>query len=332
MIKFDTIVSHDGIFHLDDGLCVAFAEIAYPGINLVRTSNVTDDMKSDNRVLVCDVGREYDENRHLYDHHNDCPNISGTDIKQSAIGLFTTSNDICFEVSPSVEKLLTTVQAVDNGVQLDDPDYFGNIMSYLADFMNPAWDSNVKSDDAFREFVDFLKDNFAKPVYDKGVLTKDCKDNIQLMYHDKYAEFKDAKERAEELVKDRLSKMIKGVVTLPVCCPWKDILVPSDAKFVVYPSQRGGYNLQCVPPEVDSFDKKIELPWNNCSEAEGMIFVAPSKFIAGFSTEDQAITAGMNLVKQYEDKTKSLPVKPKVVIREDVVLRENPSSGVEYHV
>ena len=44
-----------------------------------------------------------------------------------------------------------------------------------------------------------------------------------------------------------LEKMKNQTVILPVGIPWKSVLVPSEALFVVYPSARGGYNAQAIP-------------------------------------------------------------------------------------
>ena len=54
--------------------------------------------------------------------------------------------------------------------------------------------------------------------------------------------------RAEAEVRGALAKAKGGIVELKRFAPWKQYLIPSRAKFVVYPSQRGGYCAQGVPP------------------------------------------------------------------------------------
>ena len=46
--------------------------------------------------------------------------------------------------------------------------------------------------------------------------------------------------RAEEEVRAALAKCRHGVVRMRRFAPWKQYLIPSKAKFVVFPSQRGG--------------------------------------------------------------------------------------------
>ena len=47
--------------------------------------------------------------------------------------------------------------------------------------------------------------------------------------------------RAEAEVRGALVRSKGGIVELKRFAPWKQYLIPSRAKFVVYPSQRGGY-------------------------------------------------------------------------------------------
>ena len=52
--------------------------------------------------------------------------------------------------------------------------------------------------------------------------------------------------RADDLVQKAYQNMRDGIVVLPCYAPWKNALYRSDAQFVVYPSQRGGWAAQCV--------------------------------------------------------------------------------------
>ena len=47
-------------------------------------------------------------------------------------------------------------------------------------------------------------------------------------------------------------------MVLPCYLPWKNGLYKTDALFVVYPSQRGGWSAQCV---TDHKTKKPKLPF-----------------------------------------------------------------------
>ena len=52
--------------------------------------------------------------------------------------------------------------------------------------------------------------------------------------------------RADETVQNAYKNSRDGIVVLPDYMPWKNGLYKTDALFVVYPSQRGGYSAQCV--------------------------------------------------------------------------------------
>lgn len=60
------LITHDGNFHADDVLATVIITCVYPGIEVVRTRDLSG--VTDNDILV-DVGHEYDEERNRFDHH-----------------------------------------------------------------------------------------------------------------------------------------------------------------------------------------------------------------------------------------------------------------------
>ena len=62
----------------------------------------------------------------------------------------------------------------------------------------------------------------------------------------------------------------KRMVYLPKFAPWRNVLVPSEAMFALYPSQRGGYNAQVVTKGLDTNEAKCPFPaeWAGKSEEE----------------------------------------------------------------
>ena len=90
-----------------------------------------------------------------------------------------------------------------------------------------------------------------------------------------------------------------GIVVLPAYMPWKNGLYKTDALFVVYPSQRGGYSAQCVN---DHRTKRSKLPfppaWAGRPEEElrrvsglGLRFCHPSRFLITADDKATAIEA-----------------------------------------
>ena len=79
---------------------------------------------------------------------------------------------------------------------------------------------------------------------------------------------------------------------MPVFAPWQSILVNRETIFVIFPSLRGGYNLQVVPITEESFEMKQPFPESWLQENPiGCTFVHPNRFLAVFSTEETAIQA-----------------------------------------
>lgn len=282
------LIIHGGVFHADDALCVALAKYEYPDVEIVRTFKIAEEDINDPDVVICDIGGFYDPEKGLLDHHNFCPLIAGTEVKMSAIGMLI--NYMGIEVSDSWNSILTTIQGLDNGMMVENISEFGQKVSRLVRFWNPTWDSEKSSDEAFNEVVQFLTDNFVKPMMEESDPEAVAVDNKlnELSSLSEAAEL-----RAEQIVKSALQKMEDKIVVLPIYAPWQKVLVDSEAIFVVFPSVRGGYNLQCVPPVLNSFQKKVELPDWNCSEEkpEGLTFEHAGRFIAAFQTEQQAINA-----------------------------------------
>ena len=88
---------------------------------------------------------------------------------------------------------------------------------------NPVWDSGEDSDACFWRAVPF-----AKQVLENEIAAAN------------------AVNRADETVQNAYKNSRDGIVVLPDYMPWKNGLYKTDALFVVYPSQRGGYSAQCV--------------------------------------------------------------------------------------
>lgn len=111
------------------------------------------------------------------------------------------------------------------------------------------------------------------------------------------------KERAHNIIADAIGKSENGIVVLTRFAPWQDQVCETDAKFTVFPSPRGGYNLQCVPPTPDSKDKRIPLPEKWLSERpEHCGFVHTGLHLAQFDTKEHAVEAAHKLVEHNIEK------------------------------
>ena len=71
-------------------------------------------------------------------------------------------------------------------------------------------------------------------------------------------------------VKECFSKSKDKIVVLPKFIPWKQVLVDTNAEFVVFPSDRGGYNAQVVPKSRKDKEPRVNFPeeWAGKSKEE----------------------------------------------------------------
>ena len=118
--------------------------------------------------------------------------------------------------------------------------------------------------------------------------------------------------RASGSVRKAYSNMKDHVVILPFYCPWKQILAGTDAWFVVYPSQRGGFGAQTVPARRGEGGSPYDFPaaWAGKSAAELMAltglatirFCHNNRFLTTTETQEDAIAACRLAIEAREAK------------------------------
>ena len=112
--------------------------------------------------------------------------------------------------------------------------------------------------------------------------------------------------RADEKVQQSYKNSRDGIVILPCYLPWKNGLYKTDALFVIYPSQRGGWSAQCV---TDHKTKKPKLPFPQSwagqpqeiieqkSGIEGISFCHASRFLITAKDKETALAACRQVLK-----------------------------------
>ena len=228
----DTVLTHGGKFHADDVFSAALLRILKPGVLVRRVFEVPEDFDG----LVFDIGRG------TYDHHQQGAEIRPNGVPYAAFGLLWRDlgkelllrgcrpEDAAAEAERFDEHFIQPLDA-------DDNTGCGNQLAGVIGAFNPAWDSDLAPDDCFEQAVGF------------AVIILRKKIDAIFSAH-----------RAETLVKSALAEARGRIVVLPRFAPWKAVLVPSDAEFVVYPSQRGGFNAQTVPQDMDGETAKCDFP------------------------------------------------------------------------
>lgn len=217
--------THAGRFHADDVFSAALLRLLRPDIRIYRGFAVPKNFSG----IVFDIGDG------PFDHHAKGSPRRENGVPYAAFGLLWQAYGRHFlneeEAQRFDEKF---VQPLD----LDDNTGSGNMLAGLIGSFNPVWDETADPDEAFFEAVAVAE---------------------KLLFH----RFKNlaAIDRGKKAVQTHLAKMQDNLVILPEYMPWKPVLVPSAAEFVLFPSPRGGYSLQCVPRDFNGkTGNKVPLP------------------------------------------------------------------------
>ena len=266
-------ITHGGVFHADEVMATAILSAIEP-VALNRTFRVPEDTKA----FVYDIGGG------AYDHHQRGGNGTRENgVPYSSAGLvwrdFGRQLVSCDEAWAFVDQeLIAGIDALDNGVypSVEYPIVAASFSSLISAF-NPNWDEKKSPDEAFLEAVTFAQ----------GVLSRAI-------------ETAESKARAKSLVDEAVAASEGQIIVLPRFAPWQEYVLTSDdpkavdALYVVFPSNRGGYNVQAIPDAVDSFGNRKPLPeaWRglrdgDLQEVSGVAdatFTHPAGFIGGANT------------------------------------------------
>ena len=206
-----TAWTHGGKFHADDVFSAALLTILHPDIEIRRGFAVPEEFDG----LVFDIGGG------AFDHHQADAPVRDNGVPYAAFGLLWKAfGDRLLEPEEAARFDERFVQPLD----LDDNTGCGHPLAAVIRSFNPPWDGTDDPDACFSEAVEVAR----------AILEKRLEEIRGLR-------------RAREVVEPALAAMQDGIVVLPRYAPWKKVLIPSPAEFVVYPSQRGGYNAQVVP-------------------------------------------------------------------------------------
>lgn len=283
-------ITHSGTFHADEVFATALLSLLLDNITVLRVNEIEKN-KVKNDTIVYDVGLG------KLDHHQVGGNGKRDNgVSYAACGLVwrkygnnilekigVKNKDINYLFTQIDKNLIQFIDANDNGITPTiKTDYkFVNLASIIASF-NPNWDERV---DANARFIDAI--NLAKVV-------------IQNEFEGEMSKL-----RAKDEVEKAIENSQNGIMILNEFMPWKEFIIESNlpkAKeilFVVFPSNRGGYNVYAVPKEKGSFENRKNLPkeWSGLrdeklQEVTGVKtakFCHIACFICTATTKDDAI-------------------------------------------
>lgn len=280
-----TAITHGGVFHADEVFATVILSKVFGSVTVLRTFKVPEDI--DSSVIVYDIGAG------KYDHHQRGGNGTRENgVPYAAAGLVwrefgasvvanTSNPDLVWELMD--RDLIQGVDAIDNGVmpKADYPTHPMTVSEIISGF-NPTWDSSQDSDEAFLKAVEFA-----------GIIFDNALANAV------------SKAKAQSLVEEAIAKSEGHIMVLDQFAPWQEFIFSSthskaeEVQFVIFPSNRGGYNWQCVPDAVDSFGQRKPVPvaWKGLRGADLQVvtgietasFCHPAGFIGGADTLEDAI-------------------------------------------
>ena len=225
--------THGGIFHADDVFATALLLILNPEIEIIRGFQVPEDFDG----IVYDIG--FGE----FDHHQQNRKVRENGIPYAAFGLLWEAFGTEVLEKEDAEKFdREFIQPLDYS---DNTGEANSLALIIADFL-PTWKEKEKSmDKSFQKAVDM-----AKQILEKRFL--------QIL----------TEREADRLVLEEMEKADGKILILKQALPWKKMVVGSKIIYVIYPSLRGGFNIQAVPDEAGILIKAFPKSWRGKSKAE----------------------------------------------------------------
>lgn len=269
----DYAMTHGGKFHADDVFSAALLKMIYPDIRIIRTFEVPADFEG----IVFDIGFG------KFDHHQKDAEVRPNGVPYASFGLLWRefgAKIIAEGCSPeqAAKEAYRFDERFIQPLDEDDNTGCGSQMAGTIGAFNPSWDSDESADECFAEAVDFA-----------GIILKKRIDSILSI------------NRAKALVDAALLTARDNIVILPKFAPWKMTLLQSDAEFVLYPSQRGGYNVQAIPIDSETKELRCAFPqeWAGMSASdlplisgiETLTFCHKSRFLISTGNMEDAIAA-----------------------------------------
>ena len=289
------IIVHDGTFHADDVICVAILRMVNSSIVVRRLSLSCLPKNEDETTIIADVGFG------KYDHHQVDAKCRNDGKKHAACGLILNKfEDYLFPKGAPTEFLKWICQIEDNDNK--DVDSKEDLISEYVRLSNPEWneDQSVDSyDDSFMKVVKVIINRFITPYITHQQLSADNYSFFVEQVNKLRTKHMEAELAAREVVIKAYEESNRHVVVLDKRLPWYNILIETEAQFVINPSNRGGYHLQCIPSKVGSNKFKLLLPssWIN-TPPNGCSFVHRKLFIAAFSDLNYAVDAANEVIKR----------------------------------
>lgn len=280
----DKAFTHGGTFHSDDVFSAAFLKMLNPNIIIERGFVVPENYDG----LVFDIGGGE------FDHHQIDNEVRENGVPYASFGKLWQAfgNRLVNEdsVKSIDEGLVQSIDLTDNTGQY-------NPLSMAISDINPFWyEQNPDFNSAFEKAV-----NMATNILNNTI----------------------EQARSMEVVKDIAMEAISNskceeIIILEQFAPVVPYLSETNAEFVIYPSNRGGYNVQTIPTTPNGTDSKKPLPesWAGkgieaakVSDIGDMTFCHTGRWICATNTLEGAVKAAIVAIceeERYQNKMDTL--------------------------
>lgn len=242
-IEEANLVTHTSTFHPDEVFCTMLLSKVIENPVVCRTNKVEGSRED---AIIYDIGYT------KFDHHQEDAEMRNEQIKYSAFGLIwreyghkylesmhVSDPDKLFDVID--EKLVMQIDGIDNGLfpKILAP-YKLLDLDKIIDLFNKSFDEEVDNDDNFMTAV-----SVATLIFDRIVLKEDA--------------IIRANKKALEIIKEQLDK---DTLILPEYMPYEDALfsVENNFKTIIFPSNRGGYNIKIKTVSRESKELAFHFP------------------------------------------------------------------------
>ena len=282
-IKEANGITHNGTMHADEVFATAFLSLYFGSFKVIRVSEVPIDISPN--TLVYDIGKG------KFDHHQSDARVRDNGIKYSSFGLLFEEFGIDFLKKMKlkntkaiynyfVKDFIEGIDAIDNGIFPDmKANYKVKTVSDIIKIYNPSYLSNDSEDEQFIKAINLAE----------SILTEELK-NVA------------GKVEAGNKVKKLLNKTKGPLLILDEYLPYEETVLTSLAgkniKFVIYPSNRGGYGIKTVPISTTDKTSRVYFPksWGGLSNSDleevtgikGSLFCHTNRFLMTVSTLDTA--------------------------------------------
>ena len=239
-------ITHAGTMHADEVFATAFLDLYKKDVVLARVTEI-DNTKVRSDAIIYDIGRG------KFDHHQADAKLRESGIKYSSFGLLFEEygkdylkqqkiKDIDEVYTGIVKDLVEGIDAIDNGVFPEiKASYKVKTISDVIKLYNPSFKSKKTEEEQFIKAVELAKEIFIQ-LQDQVV----------------------GKVKAKKIVEEKLKNTNKEYLELEEYMPYEEIILKSEygqnIKFVMYPSNRGGYGIKTIKKSLEDKTDRQSFP------------------------------------------------------------------------